>query len=383
MIEQTISNDADPQCRGIGGPFHMQRLCVLVCGTHRCGTSAVTRVINLLGADIARDLIPARSDNARGYWESAAVIGIHDELLNLIGPLQADPFDPLSLPTAWQNTQQTQRAKYQLMDHVETEFAGSSLFVVKDPRISRLLPLWIDALKALSINVIVVIPFRNPLEVAASLAQRDAVSLPKALLLYLQSYLDIEFASRSRRRVFVRYDSLFSDWRAFQTQLSELSDMQLTPPSSVTNAKIEDFLTTDLYHQRFNREELLSHPDVATIMVDLYDNMCKAVDRDDLLVRAAFDRLRGYCEHADKLYRDFIGEELTALRRRATAERNALKEEFERSTSWRVTTPLRWTKLIATTGFRFDPSAVFRMLTLRRVRKGDYPAWPSVAHRGS
>ena len=299
----------------------MQRLCILVCGTHRCGTSAITRVINLLGADIARDLIPAKSDNVRGYWESAAIIRIHDELLNSIRPPQTDPFDPLSLPTAWQNTQQAQRAKYRLMDHVETEFAGSGLFVVKDPRISRLLPLWIDVLQALSINVIVVIPFRNPLEVAASLAQRNAVPLPKALLLYLQSYLDIEFASRSRRRVFVRYDNLFNDWRTFQTQLRELSDMQLSPPSSVTNAKIDDFLTTDLYHQRFSREDLLSHPDVATTMVDLYDNMCKAVDlEDDLSVRAAFDRLRGYCERADKLYRGFIGEELLALRKRAAAE---------------------------------------------------------------
>ena len=341
------------------GTISMQRLCILVCGTHRCGTSAVTRVINLLGADIARDLIPAKPDNIRGFWESAAVITIHDDLLNAIGS-EADPFDPVSLPVGWQDTKQAQRAKYRLIDQVQSEFSNSRLFVVKDPRISRLLPLWLDVLQTLSIDVIVVIPFRNPLEVAASLAQRDGVSLPKTLLLYLQSYFDVEFTSRAQRRVFVRYDNLLHDWRKFQTQLTERSDAQLPPPSSITKAEIDGFLTTNLYHQRFGRKELLSYADIPTIMVELYDNMCKAIDtEDDLSVGAEFDRLRRSFEHADKLYRGFIIEERQALRRSANAERNALKEEFERSMSWRVTAPLRWTKLTATNGFGSDPRRCF------------------------
>jgi hypothetical protein len=161
--------------------------------------------------------------------------------------------------------------------------------------------------------------------------------------------------------------------------------MQFSPPSEVTDAEIDEFLTADLYHQKFSREELLNHPDVPRTLVELYDIMCKAVDikDDDLSIRVAFDRLRSYCEYAGKLYRDVIVEEREALRRRANAERNALKDQFERSTSWRITTPLRWTKSITTIGFRADASAVLRKLTLRRGRKGDYPAWPSVAHRGS
>src|SRR6476620_9019460 len=81
----------------------MQRACILVCGSHRCGTSAVTRVINLLGADIAQDLIPANSYNACGYWESASLITIHDDLFNSLR-LQADPLDPLALHYNWNCT---------------------------------------------------------------------------------------------------------------------------------------------------------------------------------------------------------------------------------------------------------------------------------------
>jgi hypothetical protein len=326
----------------------------------------------LLGADIARDLIPAKPDNIRGFWESAAVMAIHDDLLNAVG--SEDPFDPISLRRGWQEAKQAQRAKYQLMDQVDLDFAGSSLFVVKDPRISRVLPLWMDVLQALGIDVIVVIPFRNPLEVAASLAQRDAVSLPKALLLNLQSYLDVEFTSRASRRVFVRYDSLLHDWRTFQTQLNELSDTRFSPLSNITRAKIDEYLTADLYHQRFSRVDLLSSTDVPMIMVELYGNMCKAVEmKDDLSVRSEFDRLRGSCEHAGRLYRGFITEERRALRRSANAERNAAKEEFERSTSWRVTAPLRWTKSIATSGFQSNPAAIFRKLMLRTGRDNGHP----------
>ena len=352
----------------------MQRCCILVCGTHRCGSSAVTQLINLLGADIARDLIPAKPDNIRGFWESARVMAIHDDLLNAMGS-KSDPFDPVSLRPGWQETTQAQRAKQQLMDQVDSEFAGSSLFVIKDPRISRLLPLWMGVLQTLGIDVVIVIPFRNPLEVAASLAQRDAVSLPKALLLYLQSYLDIELATRSKRRAFVRYDSLLHDWRTFQNKLDEISDMRLSPLSHTTTAEIDKYLTADLYHQRFNREDLLSNPGVPTIMVELYDNMCKAVEMENnLSVNSEFDRLRESCEQAGRLYRSFIMEERGVLRRSANAARNALKEEFERSTSWRVTAPLRWTKFFVTSGFRSDAWAVFHNRILRAIRDKGHAA---------
>jgi hypothetical protein len=356
-----------------GGVFSMSKLCILVCGTHRCGTSAVTRVINLLGADIARDLIPAKSDNVRGYWESAAVIKIHDDLLSSVGPPQTDPFDPLSLPSDWQRTEKAQRAKYRLMDHVETEFASSSLFVVKDPRISRLLPLWIDVLQALHIDPIIVIPFRNPLEVAASLARRNAVSLPAALLLYLQSCLEVELASRGLPRFFVRYDTLLRDWQLFQTHLNQLSGMRFSPPSATIKADIDRFLTTDLQHHRFGREQLLRHPDVPAIIVELFDSMCRAAEMgDDLLSRVSFDRLRATRDQVEGVYRGLVLAERQALRASFTAEREALQRAFERSTSWRVTAPLRWAKLIATSCYRSDPSVIVR--TLNEHLGGNWPA---------
>src|SRR5205085_11585012 len=61
------------------------RTCIIVAGMHRSGTSPTTRLINLLGADVARDLLPAQPDNPRGFWEPAAVVEIHDRLLAALG----------------------------------------------------------------------------------------------------------------------------------------------------------------------------------------------------------------------------------------------------------------------------------------------------------
>src|SRR5437016_6521332 len=74
-------------------PDQRSRTCIIVAGMHRSGTSATARVVNLLGADIASDLLPAVAGvNDRGFWESETTFGIHDQLLNRLGSSWDDPF---------------------------------------------------------------------------------------------------------------------------------------------------------------------------------------------------------------------------------------------------------------------------------------------------
>jgi hypothetical protein len=315
------------------------RLCIIVCGMHRSGTSALTRVVNLLGADIAGDLIPAHSENIRGYWESAAVIRIHDDLLNAIGCAKDDPLDPISFLAGWDSSRAAQCAKRRIANLIARDFAGSSSFVVKDPRVSRFLSLWIDVLEDMYIEPIILIPFRNPLEVAASLAQRAAVPLSKALLLYFHSYLETELASRKVPRLFIQYNELLRDWRSCQNRISELAGERLPSPPAATSAKIDQFLTNDLRHHRFSREQLANHPGVSTDLVEMFDRMSEAAETgDDRRLREALDCFRAIHEQVGVLYRGLVVSE----REQANAQREALREAFERSTSWRTTAPLRW-----------------------------------------
>ncbi len=334
MIHQTQLQSVLGHC-GAALSAAPKRQCVIVCGMHRSGTSALTRVINLLGADIAHDLIPPHPENLRGYWESAAVIRIHEDLLQSLGSFNEDP---LSLPAGWEGSCAAQCAERRLENLIKQQFAESRTFVVKDPRISRLLPLWIGILAQMDIDPIVVIPFRNPLEVAASLAQRAAAALSKALLLYFHSYLETELASRGAPRFFIRYDELLGDWRLVQNRLNALSNGRFPAPRALAKAAIEEFLSSDLRHHRFSREQLVSHPDVPPAIVEMFDALCEAAGTgDERSLRSTLDRFRAIYGNLGSLYRDFV-----------VAERQALRDAFERSTSWRATAPLRWFKQKAT-----------------------------------
>jgi hypothetical protein len=266
------------------------KLCILVVGMHRSGTSAVTRVVNLLGAGIARDLTPPQVDNnERGFWESETIIAIHDELLAALGAAWDYPFQ---LPNNWLQSNFAREAKRKLAERIENDFADSRTLVVKDPRIARLLPLWLELLDELQIEPLLVIPFRDPLEVVASLEKRQAFSPQKSLLLYLWSYLDTEAASRGRPRLFIGYDSLLADWRSFAARIQALSGGRLSTPENASN-EIEAFLTADLHHNRRNDRTLARGLGKQSPVLEVFNRMREVESMGEQpAVSLSFDRLR-------------------------------------------------------------------------------------------
>jgi hypothetical protein len=277
--------------------------CILVAGMHRSGTSATTRVINLLGADIASDLVAGiPGDNDRGFWESHATYRLHDRLFAGLGSAWHDPY---SLPDGWQETDAARDARREIRAHLEMEFAGSRMFVIKDPRMTRALPLWLEALDERAVTPIIVIPFRNPLEVAASLERRDGLPLAQALVVYIQGNLEVEHASRGRRRLFQLYDDLISDWRLFAAKLADIGGPDAKALDPTIASEIDSFLSADLKRQRASRARLASLPAGATL-AQMHDTMVEAAATgDEPSLRACFDRVRERFWEAAALFRAF------------------------------------------------------------------------------
>jgi len=219
---------------------------ILVLGMHRSGTSAITRTLNLLGAAVPDNLIPPNPEaNAAGFWESEDLRVLHDELLASAASSWDDwlPFNP-----GWYRSAAAEPFRQRARGLLERYFRGAVLYVIKDPRICRFLPFWLDVLTEVGVQPHCVLMTRDPLEVAASLRRRDGFSRSKSLMLWLRHVLDAEFASRDLPRAFASYDQLLHDWRAVAAGIGQRLGMEWPRLNPATEAQIDAFLDPEQRH---------------------------------------------------------------------------------------------------------------------------------------
>lgn len=259
------------------------RRALLVLGMHRSGTSAVTGAIAQLGAAAPLTLMPANACNERGFWESLRIMALNDELLASAGSAWHDwrAFDS-GYASPLMDGYKT-RAK-QL---IEDEFGAAGLFVLKDPRICRILPFWSTALGEMNIASRIVIPVRSPLEVAHSLAARDGFCLEKALLIWLRHVLDAERETRHLPRAVVAMDDFLEDWRGSIKTIGRALEIEWPRFDASAAAAVDDFLSRDLKHQIAPVDAL---PPVFAWTIKAYDAMLALRDNpQSRLARGALD----------------------------------------------------------------------------------------------
>lgn len=220
----------------------------------RSGTSALTRALSLLGARLPRNLVAQGLGNETGHWEPAAAIRLNDEILEQAGSSVND-LDMLS------GARLQMPAFVSFVDRLKgliaDEYGDAATFVVKDPRIALLFPLWETALAQLNIRCVVAIISRNPVEVALSMLKRQGLAgdaqpwpLERGALTWLRYNLAAEQHTRGRSRSFCDFSRLLDDWRSIARQLSDTLDIAW--PISVAEAApdIDAFLSRDLRHHR-------------------------------------------------------------------------------------------------------------------------------------
>ena len=236
------------------------RTALVVVGMHRSGTSALTRVLNLLGADLPLNLLPADEHNAAGYWESHDLVAIHDEMLQAAGTSwQATG----PIPELWHNPQFIGRHRARIVKALKTQHTGSTLVVIKDPRISRFVPLTVAALREIDVEPKFIISLRNPLEVADSLKTRDGLPLLKSLLLWLDYTLSSERATRGFQRAFVYYDDLMMDWPETIRSAAAHLDVVFPVWNTAAEAEIRSFLQSTLRHHVYSCKDLQVREDIS------------------------------------------------------------------------------------------------------------------------
>jgi len=154
-------------------------MAVLVIGMHRSGTSAIASMLEALGLDTGAPdrLLPADEHNPQGYFEQDAVVEFNDEVFDYLGGAWDCP--PVFSP-GWADRADLEVFVDRLRTLLAQLYEGTN-YVLKDPRISLLLPLWRKALPAQFSTVVMV---RDPMEVALSLHTRDEIPVLSGLALW-------------------------------------------------------------------------------------------------------------------------------------------------------------------------------------------------------
>ena len=221
------------------------RQAVVVLGMHRSGTSALAGVLARLGCDLPEQVMPANEFNPRGYYESLGVYTHNDALLRTVGSSWADW---RSLEPDWLDTTMGRAELVRGCEMLQEAFAASALFVLKDPRICRLMPYWRALFASADITPIYLHAHRSPVEVARSLETREGWPLEQGLLLWLRHELEAEQGSRGAQRAFVSYEGLLADWRGVAQQITVRSGLVFPNDIAAVEDEVDSFLSSSLRH---------------------------------------------------------------------------------------------------------------------------------------
>jgi hypothetical protein len=237
---------------------------LLVLGCHRSGTSALTRALSLQGATLPKSLMKPQADNPEGFWESQPIVQFNEALLRSADRSWHDP-RPIDLRWFKDPSKRLHRIE-QAKKLIAQEFPKGDLLVLKDPRICRLLPIWLAALEQSNIDVSALLISRNPLEVAASLKTRNQINLTQSNLLWLEHMLLAEKQTRHLPRAFIGFDDLLGDWRSTLTDAFDCLGIESIDSTSDSADEIDQFLVKDKKNFRASTDQFLKDQSIAPLL---------------------------------------------------------------------------------------------------------------------
>ncbi len=183
-----------------------QKTFLFVIGMHRSGTSALTGCLNKLGLTIGKKIIPPSFDNKKGFFENRLICNLNDTILNYFGISWASV---KALPENWIEDDKIPDFLETAYSIIKNEFEEyEDIILIKDPRISLLLPFWCKVVDIFEGIPKVIISLRNPEKIVSSLKTRNHIPKNKAYILWYNYISNAERYSRDIERFFIDFNEL-------------------------------------------------------------------------------------------------------------------------------------------------------------------------------
>ena len=315
----------------------MKKQVLVIIGMHRSGTSASTGALRYLGVDLGDRLYQGHAGiNDKGYFEHAGIADTNDEVLATLG---SSWDDPLLRPNDWWKSDDLALYVRKVNKLIQQDFSRSPLWAVKDPRVCRLLPWWLEIFASLQITPHFLFVVRSPAAVHRSLEKRDGFPREKSFLLWTLHYLEAERYSRGYARTFVDFDRFLEE--PVESLLRIERELNLTFPVSVNEAKsgLDAFLSRDLRHHTAEQELQDTQP-VLKLAQDLHGELVSATKELPLNISV----LNELWTRMETIQQGFP-EALVSHIRSSGVIRGGLQITFNRilrSWSWVIGKPVRW-----------------------------------------
>lgn len=188
---------------------------IFILGAHRSGTSALTRLVNMMGAYVGAEgsTIGYNDENPKGFWERRDVIELNEALLAHYDCRWDDLYhwpahEALCAAVLPEALGDRIRSLVLELDHHRP-------WAMKDPRLCQTFALWRPFLEM----PMAIIAWRNPYEVAMSLHRRNGFSLLHGLALWEYAMHGAIFASEGLPRMVVSYQHMMQHPAAFVARL--------------------------------------------------------------------------------------------------------------------------------------------------------------------
>ena len=184
--------------------------------------------------------MPSHPSTPGGVFESQEIDRLHRQILAAAGT-RWDDWQRVS--RTWLASPSAKRFHPAAVETLQRAFGGSERFVVRDPRICRLVPFWAEVARQAGVRPLWVHMHREPGAVAASLQHRNGMQPQYAHLLWLRHVLDAEAGTRGAAvRFFTSHERLMRDWASVRTRSALALGLDWEPLTDAATAEIDGFL---------------------------------------------------------------------------------------------------------------------------------------------
>jgi hypothetical protein len=250
---------------------------LLIVGMHRSGTSSIAGSLANAGFAFSNNLLEGDRHNKQGYFEDNHLIALHDRMLGRLG---SNWMDPHPHGEDWLRRLETAGEIDALRSYLDNfrENPGSAAFVVKDPRICRLLAVWKAAAQADGDELSALCVHRNCVDVAASLWRRNNIPFLHSLQLWARYNLDLVNQIEGIPGVDISFEDFLADPSLLAAALAKL-DIPFDDPASLTRfanpelrTRVEDSKKLSATFKSLEHPLLSSHAVASReALVELYE----------------------------------------------------------------------------------------------------------------